>query len=244
MKVESGMTHVVDLPFDEADKIMEGMEQAEKTWDLEGLRWCARMIRWLWDQGDVNSTDTYCYTENLFNCAWKYAMEKDPPPASIAAIVAGEKEEGPGGEDANRALDTLAVFFEENPGEEGPAGGAGKPGSAPGLGGGSYRGGSGMIVKPIMKPDDVDSEGVSSIMLYPAERVREIFKRVKAAKGTQREAAEYRIFALRMERLYDRYSLESNTCLEDEDALRWAAIGEAAEDAEFVASIAGGNETA
>jgi hypothetical protein len=100
-----------------------------------------------------------------------------------------------------------------------------------------------MTIKPIMRPNEQDPDGVNSIMLYPAERVREIFKRMKAARGTPHEAKEYRIFALRMERLYDRYSLESNTWLEDEDALRWAAIGEAAEDAGFVASITGENET-
>jgi hypothetical protein len=113
MKVVSGMTRVVDLPLDEAEKIMDGMEQAETAGDLEGLKWCARRIRWLWDQGEVCSTDTYQYTENLFNSAWDYAMEKDPPPASIAAIVA-RKEEGPDGEAAGRALDTLKAFFEEN----------------------------------------------------------------------------------------------------------------------------------
>jgi hypothetical protein len=94
-----------------------------------------------------------------------------------------------------------------------------------------------MTIKPIMKPSDIDPDGVSSIMLYPAERVREIFSRAKAARGTGREAEEFRVFFLRMERLYDRYSFESNTCLEEEDALRWAAVGEAAEDAEFTASI-------
>jgi hypothetical protein len=86
-------------------------------------------------------------------------------------------------------------------------------------------GGNEMNVKPVMKPDESDPGGVSSIMFYPAERVREIFKRMKAARGTAGEAEEYRIFALRMERLYDRYSLESNTWLEDKDALRWAAWG-------------------
>jgi hypothetical protein len=119
MKVVSEMTEVVNVPLNEADKIMEGMEQAEKAGDLEGLRWCARMIRWLWDQADVSSTDTYCYTENLFNCAWDYAMEKDPPPASIAAIVTREKEEGFSGEAAGRALDTLRLFFEETMAKKG-----------------------------------------------------------------------------------------------------------------------------
>jgi hypothetical protein len=104
-------------------------------------------------------------------------------------------------------------------------------------------GDEGMKIEPVMKPSEIDRSGVSSIMLYPAERVREIFSRMKAARGTGREAEEYRIFALRMERLYDRYSLESNTCLEKEDALRWAAIGEAMEDAEFTTSSTG-NEAA
>jgi hypothetical protein len=113
MKVVSGMTMVVDLPLDEADKIIDAMEQAEKAGDLEGLKWCARRIRWLWDQGEVGSTDTYCYTENLFNSAWDYITEKDPPPAAIAAVVTRE-EEGPDGEAAGRALDTLKAFFEEN----------------------------------------------------------------------------------------------------------------------------------
>jgi hypothetical protein len=66
-----------------------------------------------------------------------------------------------------------------------------------------------MTVKPIMKPSEIDPDGVSSIILYPAERVREIFSRMKAARGTGREAA----------------------------------VGEAAEDAEFTASITGGHET-
>jgi hypothetical protein len=94
-----------------------------------------------------------------------------------------------------------------------------------------------MNVEPIMKPDQRDPDGINAVLLYPAERVREIFRRMKAARGTGREAEELRVFFLRMERLYDRYSLESNTWLEDDDELRWAAIGEAAEDEEFVASI-------
>jgi hypothetical protein len=100
-----------------------------------------------------------------------------------------------------------------------------------------------MNSKPIMKLSDIDPEGVNSIMLYPAERVREIFDRMKAARGTGREVEELRIFFLRIERLYDRYSLESNTRLEEEDELRWAAAGEAAEDAEFAGAITGGKET-
>jgi hypothetical protein len=88
MKTELGMTDVVGLPIDEAEGIMEGMKQAEKTGDLEALRWCARMILWLWDQAAVSETDAYGYSENLFNGAWGSLMKTDPPPASIAAVVA------------------------------------------------------------------------------------------------------------------------------------------------------------
>jgi hypothetical protein len=95
----------------------------------------------------------------------------------------------------------------------------------------------GMNINPIMNPNERDWDGINSIMFYPAERVREIFERMKSAKGTEHEAKEYRIFSLRMERLFDHYSLESNTWLEAEDAIRLAAIGEAVENEEFVTSI-------
>jgi hypothetical protein len=92
MKIKLGMTDVVGLPLDEADRIMDGMEQAEKAGDPEALRWCARMIRWLWDQSEVIGADIYSYTGDLFNCAWKGLMARDPPPASIAAIVTPEEK--------------------------------------------------------------------------------------------------------------------------------------------------------
>jgi hypothetical protein len=113
MKVEKGMTHIVELPFSETDKVIDGMELAEKTGDLESLKWCARMIRWLYDQAETGSTDTYCYTENLFNTAWDSLVKKDPPPALIAAAVTRD-EERITGERAGRALDTLKAFFEES----------------------------------------------------------------------------------------------------------------------------------
>jgi hypothetical protein len=175
MKVKDGMTYVVGLPLDEANKITDAMEQAEKTGDLESLRWCARMLKWLYDPAEIIWADIYSGPEDLFNHNWSNALERDPPPPSIATII--------------------------------------------------------------MKPNKEDQDGVNAITFYPAERVQEIFERMKAAKGTTHEAEEYRIFALRMERLFDRYSFESNTRLEDEAALRLAAIGEAVEDEEFVASI-------
>jgi len=55
-------------------------------------------------------------------------------------------------------------------------------------------------IKPIMKHatemvgGQSDSLPVNTVDFYPAERVREIFQRLKAARGTDREAAELRIF--------------------------------------------------
>ena len=115
MKVERGMTNLVELPFEETDKIMDGMERAGETNDLEALRWCARRLRWLYNQAETCGTDIDCYAASLFNVAWGSLRELDPPPASIAALVDPNREpEPPTGEAAGEALDTLKAFFEEN----------------------------------------------------------------------------------------------------------------------------------
>jgi len=61
--------------------------------------------------------------------------------------------------------------------------------------------------------------------------VREIFARLEAARGTSREAAELRIFAERMKWLYEKQFLDTVYWPETEDLIRWAAYGEALEDA-------------
>jgi len=76
-----------------------------------------------------------------------------------------------------------------------------------------------------------ESEAVNAILFYPAERVNEIFARLEAARGTPREAAELRIFAERMKWLYENQSDKNVYWLETEDLIRWAAYGEAVEDA-------------
>jgi hypothetical protein len=82
-----------------------------------------------------------------------------------------------------------------------------------------------------------DSLPVKTIVFYPAGRVHEIFERLRAARGTDREAAELRIFAERMTWLYEVQSEEGNTFLDYDEAVRFAAYGEAAMDAARTAKL-------
>jgi len=115
MKVEEkGSTKMVEFPLDETDRIMDAMEQAEKAGDLKALQWCARRLQWLWQEGDVISTDKYWRVENLFNTAWAALSKNDPAPESISAIVNRADEPDPiTVTDAGKALDTVKAFLEE-----------------------------------------------------------------------------------------------------------------------------------
>ena len=135
MKVVSGVTDMVEFPIEETDKIMDALEQAEKSGDLKSLQWCARFLRWLWDEGDVIGVDDYCYSEGLFNkfgvddyCyseglfnkLWDSLLKSDPPPEGIAEIInRKDKPKPPGNKDAEEAIDTLKSFFEDNLGGKG-----------------------------------------------------------------------------------------------------------------------------
>jgi len=103
-----------------------------------------------------------------------------------------------------------------------------------------------MRVEPIMKlareiiGGQSDSLPVNTIDFYPAERVCEIFERLKAARGTDKEAAELRIFAERMIWLYENQSEKRNTFFDFEEAGRFAAYGEAMADAARTAELEAG----
>jgi hypothetical protein len=105
-----------------------------------------------------------------------------------------------------------------------------------------------MSIDPIMKPYiDISGheDGINAVMLYPAERVEEIFQRMKAAWGKKNEAEELRIFYLRMRRMYQDFSMSSNTWIDDDGMDearrgRWLGIGETIEDEEFLESIGAG----
>jgi hypothetical protein len=100
-----------------------------------------------------------------------------------------------------------------------------------------------MGVTPIMKPIEEEMNGggipIKALVLGPADRVREIFDRMEAAMGTDREAAELRIFSERMKWLHENRAYESHTEIDIGETARLAALGEAAEDAERTESIRG-----
>jgi hypothetical protein len=98
------------------------------------------------------------------------------------------------------------------------------------------------VAVPVMKPyiDGSDhGDGLNAVEFAPAERVAEIFQRMKTAMNTPREAAELKIFALRMDRLYDT-AKETQTWWDNVDTFKYLAQDEADKDAEFVRKITGG----
>ncbi|GHV16167.1 hypothetical protein FACS189493_1540 [Spirochaetia bacterium] len=95
---------------------------------------------------------------------------------------------------------------------------------------------------PVMKQhmDSGDhADGINAVEFYPAERVDEIFSRMKAALNTPREAAELKIFALRMDRLYADQAKYTYTWPDQNEYFDAYAEKEAVEDAEFLRKIGG-----
>ncbi|MDR1025101.1 MAG: hypothetical protein LBL56_05185 [Treponema sp.] len=99
-----------------------------------------------------------------------------------------------------------------------------------------------MNIKPVMTKDPDGDLSVRGRIFWPYERVEEIFSRMEAARDTPRETVELMIFWRRMKRMYDKYSEELNQNIDEEDAMRLCALGEAVEDAEFMAAITEGRE--
>jgi hypothetical protein len=123
MKVrDGGMTSMIGFPHLEAWSVIEAIEQAEKAADTEALQWCARRLVWLYEQGEVYTGDMFCTPEHVFNSPWKAFLKNDPPPASIAAIIASADEPEPvTADDAEEALDTVKAFLEETLAKKGLA---------------------------------------------------------------------------------------------------------------------------
>jgi hypothetical protein len=112
---DTGMVNMIGFPHMEAWSVIEAIEQAEKNNDMKALKWCARRFVWLYEQGEVYSGGMFHNAEHLFNSTWKMLSENDPPPESIAAIVTLKDEPEPiTAEAAEKALDTVKLFFEEN----------------------------------------------------------------------------------------------------------------------------------
>ena len=116
MKTGSGRsTDFLALPAEEAERTLEALKQAEKTNDIEALKWCARRLVWLDEVSEIISGEDDYYPEHLFNKAWRGELKHDPPPASIAGIIA-RIDEPPETPDARKAIETLEAFFEASPG--------------------------------------------------------------------------------------------------------------------------------
>ena len=112
------MTDFIALPAEEAERTFEALKQAEETNDNEALKWCARRLVWLDDTSEIESGDDENYPAHLFNMAWAEQLKNDPPPASIAGIIAkidqDDPPDTPTAADAKKSLDTLKAFFEDN----------------------------------------------------------------------------------------------------------------------------------
>jgi hypothetical protein len=119
MKLEEGRaTDFISLPADEAERTLEALKQAEAANDIEALKWCARRLAWLDGASQIISGDDSFYPAHIFNKTWAEMLKSDSPPESIAAIIARIDEDEPEKEitaaDAEKALDTVKAFFEEN----------------------------------------------------------------------------------------------------------------------------------
>jgi hypothetical protein len=100
-------------------------------------------------------------------------------------------------------------------------------------------------LSPVMKPNEDLEVGyavtVTCLSFFPAERVHGVFSRLKAARGTDSEADGLREFAESMTWLYENRSEEVGTEMEEAEAARLAALGEAAEYAMRTESIEAGH---
>jgi hypothetical protein len=115
---ERGATYFLDLPAEEAEKVIEAMKQAEQAGDTEALKWCARRLAWLDEASEIIDGDANFYPARSFNKSWAETLKSDPPPESISAIIARIDEDKPEKEitaaDAGEALETVRAFLEEN----------------------------------------------------------------------------------------------------------------------------------
>ena len=118
MKVVSGMTKMIGMPDIEAYNVIDAMEAAEKAGDLKALQWTARRIVWFYEQSESYDSDMFCNAEKLFNDTYADILKRDPPPESIAALIArgdqAAEKEPPDAEEATDAIDTLKAYFENN----------------------------------------------------------------------------------------------------------------------------------
>jgi hypothetical protein len=111
------MTDYLELPAEEAKKVIEAMKLAEQTNDIEALKWAARRIAWLDGTSELSSGDDYFYPAHIFNRTWAEMLKTDPPPTSIAEIINRVDEDEPEPitvTDAKEAIETVRAYLEES----------------------------------------------------------------------------------------------------------------------------------
>jgi len=104
----------LELPAEEAEKIIEAMKKAEQDNDVEALKWCVRRMVWLNDVSQIASGDDSFCPEYIFNMTWNEHLKNDPVPESIKDIIAqidGEPEP-PTAAAATEAMETIKTYLE------------------------------------------------------------------------------------------------------------------------------------
>jgi hypothetical protein len=89
MKIDDGgMTMFLEFPMEETKAVIKAMKKALKKNDIEALKWAARRMVWLRKSSESCSGGDEFFPAIHFNKAWKKELKTDPPPASIARIIA------------------------------------------------------------------------------------------------------------------------------------------------------------
>ena len=92
-----GNVEYIDFPAEETFRVMEAMGQAEQSGDMDALRWAARRILFMANiyEGDTTKDNDPYIPVCIFNRLWEAEQLKDPPPESIADIIARIDQDEP-----------------------------------------------------------------------------------------------------------------------------------------------------
>jgi hypothetical protein len=70
----------VGLPHDEFRTVMKAMEEAQRTGDIEVLKWSARMILMLYELSEIIEFEYSDTSARIFNTVWKTLQKIDKAP--------------------------------------------------------------------------------------------------------------------------------------------------------------------
>ena len=87
---KDGCVEMIHFPIEETGAVIIAMRRAEQAGDLAALQWCARRLIWLYELFEDDTfeiCDPYILPK-AFDGFWQRLSKTDPPPESIAAIIA------------------------------------------------------------------------------------------------------------------------------------------------------------